>query len=572
MSGKYMKFIGVLIMFSLLLFTAACSDSEESSTNNNENDNNEVNSEGNDLADMEEIEFSLFAADDNPSWNGMESQVGQIIKEETGVSLEADFALGDPAERISLFAASGDYPDFILPKGDGGLMVDAGAMVDLRPLIEEHGPNIQEVYGDYLDRMTWSQDDDAIYFLGTNGVDQEYWNPGNGFWLQHAVVEELGYPEINTVEDFENAIREYYEMYPEIDGQPTIPLSLLADDWRMLISVTNPAFFATGGSDDGEWYIDYETQEATLHYRRPEEREYFRWLNHMNNEGLLDPESFVQQEDQYISKISSGRVLGMIDADWSIGDSQTALREDGKQERMHGIYPVTLDDSFKHANMQEAGYLAEWGIGITVDNPNPVRAIKFLDWMAKEESQILNNWGIEGEHYQYDDEGNRYLTEEQREERNSDTTFDERTGINVFTAYGPNYGDGVLDSDGQPITINTPETVIDDYTAKEKEVLENYGAETWADLFPSSDEFPVKPWGAGWEINWSSDSPIAVPFQRAQDTMMTRIPEAILADEDEFDEVYDRFMDELEGHGVDEMEEEFNQLIQDRIELWGEDE
>ena len=49
-----------------------------------------------------------------------------------------------------------------------------------------------------------------------------------------------GYPEINTLEDFENAIRTYYEMYPEIDGQPTIPLTLLADDWRLLISVTNP--------------------------------------------------------------------------------------------------------------------------------------------------------------------------------------------------------------------------------------------------------------------------------------------------------------------------------------------
>lgn len=567
MSKKYLKIIGVLATFSLLSLIVACSESEESSTDND----NETNNSTDDNAEMEDIEFSLWSADDNPNWNDMESEVGQEILEATGVSLSADFALGDPAERISLFAASGDYPDFILPKGDGGLMVDAGAMVDLRPLIEEHGPNIQEVYGDYLDRMTWSEEDDAIYFIGTAAVDQEYWSPGNGFWLQHAVVEELGYPEINTVKDFEGAIKEYYEMYPEIDGQPTIPLSLLADDWRMLISVTNPAFFATGGSDDGEWFIDDETQEAILHYRRPEEREYFRWLNHMNNEGLLDTESFVQQEDQYASKISSGRVLGMIDAEWSIADAQTALREDGKQERMHGIYPVTLDETFKQTSFQDAGYLSEWGIGITVDNPDPVRAIKFLDWMASEEAQILNNWGIEGEHYQYDEDDNRYLTEEQREERLSDTEFQKRTGINIFTAYGPHYGDGVLDSEGQPFTTNTPETIVDDYTEKEKEVLAAYDADIWADLFPASDEFPVKPWGAGWQINWSSNSPIAVPFQRSEDTMMTRIPEAILADPDEFDDVYDRFMEELDGHGVEEMEEEFNKLIQQRIELWGEE-
>ena len=60
---------------------------------------------------------------------------------------------------------------------------------------------------------------------------------------------------------------------------------------------TNPAFLATGAPDDGEWFIDQDTYEAKLHYKRPEEKEYFRWLNKMNAEGLLDPESFVQQED-----------------------------------------------------------------------------------------------------------------------------------------------------------------------------------------------------------------------------------------------------------------------------------
>ncbi|PAE14500.1 hypothetical protein CHH91_19140, partial [Virgibacillus sp. 7505] len=74
---------------------------------------------------------------------------------------------------------------------------------------------------------------------------------------------------------------------PTIDGQPTLGLSLLADDWRIMISTTNPAFYATGAPDDGEFYIDPDTYEATMHYRRAEEKEYFRWLNHMNDSGLL---------------------------------------------------------------------------------------------------------------------------------------------------------------------------------------------------------------------------------------------------------------------------------------------
>ncbi|KGA98957.1 ABC transporter substrate-binding protein [Alkalihalobacillus alcalophilus ATCC 27647 = CGMCC 1.3604] len=565
MMSKYRKRFMLFFVIGLFFSLVACSGDTDTTTDNDSETTVDVEIDG----DLEPITFSLFAADNNPDWDGMNSPIGQEILKATGVTLETDYAIGDPAERISLFAAGGDYPDFMLPKGDGNLLVEAGAMVDLRPLIEEHAPNIQEIYGEYLERMVWSDDDDSIYFIGTNPVDEEYRTPGNGFWLQHAVVEELGYPEINTLEDFENAIRTYYEMYPEIDGQPTIPLTLLADDWRLLISVTNPAFLSTGAPDDGEWYIDQDTYEAKLHYKRPEEREYFRWLNHMNAEGLLDSESFVQQEDQYKSKISSGRVLGMIDAEWSIADTQTALREDGKFERMHGVYPVTLDETYKHGNFKPTGYLSTWGIGITVDNPDPVRAIQFLDWMASEEAQILNNWGIEGEHYQVDEEGNRYLTEEQREERRADSTFNERTGINVFKAYGPHYGNGVLDSSGQPFTINTPETLIEDYTAVEKEVLAAYGAEIWKDLFPQEDEFRPRPYGAAWEINYGANSPIAVPFQRAQDVMFTRIPQVILARPDQFDEIYDQFMDEISTDAIEEAEREFTNLVRNRVELWG---
>lgn len=70
---------------------------------------------------------------------------------------------------------------------------------------------------------------------------------------------------------------------------------------------------STGAPDNGEWYIDPYTQKAQFHITRPKEKEYFRWLNHMNAIGLLDKESFVQKEDQYLAKISSGRVLGLSD-------------------------------------------------------------------------------------------------------------------------------------------------------------------------------------------------------------------------------------------------------------------
>ncbi|MDY7222475.1 ABC transporter substrate-binding protein [Halalkalibacterium halodurans] len=540
------------LLLAVIIVLTGCSQS--TSTNDQESSD-------------EPVTFTLFSADPHTQWDNMESPVNQKIVEATGVTLEGEFDVNGGDQKISLMAASGDYPDLIWPKGNSNILVDAGALIDLTDLIEEHAPNLKKIYGDYFDRLKWSTEDPSIYILPTAEVDHTYWEPGHGFMLQHDVVKELGYPDIRTVYDFEQAIREYKEKYPEIDGQPTIGLSLLADDWRILISTTNPALYVTGVSDDGEYYIDPDTYEATLHYRRPEEKDYFRWLNHMNDSGLLDPESFVQSYDQYLAKISSGRVLAAIDANWHVGEAQRALREEGKHERMFGMYPATLSEEYKHPNFQSSGYLGGWGIGITVDCEDPVRAIKFLDFLASEEGQILQNWGIEGEHYEVID-GERVIPEEEMDRRNNSANYVRDTGIGVLKGFAPSYGDGMTDSTGQTYTIVSPDQIIEAYTDVEKEVLANYGVEMWKDLYPAKEEFPVKPWGAGWNITVESGSQLELINQRCRDIMKKRVPEAILASPEDFDDIWDAFMNDLEQAGVEEAEKAFTELVQERVELW----
>lgn len=287
----------------------------------------------------------------------------------------------------------------------------------------------------------------------------------------------------------------------------------------------------------------------------------------MNDSGLLDPESFVQKYDQYLEKISSGRVLGLIDTDWQVDDAERALREAGKHERMYGMYPVTLTEEYKHPNFQDTGYLGGWGIGISVDNEDPVKAIQFLDYLASEEGQILQNWGLEGEHYEIVD-GKRVISSEEMEERNNNANYVKETGIGVLKGFAPAYGDGVEDSTGQTFTIANTEQIIDSYTEVEKEVLSNYGVEMWKDLYPQEDEFPVKPWGAAYNIPVDSSSDLNVIMQRCLDIVKRKVPEAILATPEEFDQVWDEFMAELEGAGVEEAEKEYTELVRTRVELW----
>lgn len=545
----------------MLLVSAGCGNSGNKTVNSGDSTRGD---------DTSPISFTFFGADANPNWNNMQDEVGKEITAKTGVTIDAEFDIGSGGgqDKISMMAASGDYPDLIFAKGELGKLVDTEAILDLTDLIEEHAPNIKKIMSENMNRMKYSNEDQAIYAIPTNiGVDQQYFDATNGFQVQHRVLKELGYPEIKTINDFENVLREYAEKHPTTDGQPTIPLTLNADGWKMLITVTNQANNTTGGMNDGEYHVDPETYEAMLHYKRPVEREYFRWLNKLYNDGLLDKDSFVQKEDQYKAKIASGRVLGLTSVDWEYAEAENALKAAGKYEYTYAHFPVTLSEEYKDHAMQSFG-VDGYGISITTACKDPVRAIKFLDWLASDEGQVLRNWGIEGKQYIVEN-GTRVIPADVLNKKVNDAnTFAKETGVDLYTTFAPRYGDGVKDSTGNYYTTNFPEQIIAKYSDVEKETLAAYKAKTWKELFPSEDELPVKEWGALYNMQVPTDGEYQVISKKTQDIVQKRIPEAILTKADKFDQVYDDFLAELDKVGAEKMEKEYTELVKARVSLF----
>lgn len=518
------------------------------------------------------VTFSFFSEDGNPNWRKMQDDVGKEITKQTGVTLDAEFAVGDPAQKVALIATSGDYPDLISPKGDLNKLVDAGAMIDLTDLIEKYAPNLKKLFGDQINRLRYSNDDPSIYVIPTySAVDGQTFVAGGGFELQHRAVKEAGYPEIKTLQDYENVIKSYIEKHPtDENGNKNVGLTLNGDDWHTYITVTNPAAETTGKSGDGEYYIDPKTNEATYHYRTEGEKEYFQWLNHMYNIGLLDKESFVEKNDQYLAKIASGRVIGLIDADWGYADGEKALKADNKLDQTYGHYSVMLSDAYKDNRFQSTGFMAGWGVGITTSCKDPVRAIKFLDYLASEQAQVLNNWGIEGKQYTLQDAKRVVPEDVQNRIINDNTAFSQESGIGFYTNIGAHYGDGVKDSTGNYYTKNFPEQIVSTYTSADKETLKAYNATTWKDLFPQEDQFPVKAWGAAWNISVPGDDEVTILTNKMKDITWKQIPRIVMAKPEDFDKMWDSYQKELLDAGVEKMEKGFTKYVQDRVKLWSE--
>lgn len=563
MKATLSRKLGTALLAGTLLISAGCS----SNAGNNAGNAANGNTSGNDTAP---VTFTFFGADASPNWNKMQDDIGKEITAKTGVTLNAEFDVGSGGgqDKISMMAASGDYPELIYAKGELGKLVDAEAVLDLTDLIDKYAPNIKKVMGDNMNRMKYSNDNQAIYSIPTNvGVDNQNFDATNGFQIQHRVLKELGYPEVRTLQDYENVLKEYAAKHPTTDGQPTIPMTVNADGWKVMITVTNQGDVTTGGTNDGEYYVNPETYETMLHYKKPEEKEYFRWLNHMYNEGLLDKDSFVQKDDQYKAKIASGRVLGLTSVEWEYQDAENALKAAGKDEYTYAHFPVTLSEEYKDHAMQSVG-VDGYGISITNACKDPVRAIKFLDWLSSEEGQVLRNWGIEGKQYN-EDNGQRVIPADILDQKVNDAAnFTKNTGIGLYSILGVRYGDGVKDSTDNYYTTNFPEQILAEYSDAEKESLAAYKATTWKDLFPAEDEFPVKEWGALYNMPVPTDGDYQVIYQKTQDIVHKRIPEAILASTAEFDTIYDDFIAELNKAGAEKMEKEYTELVKARVELF----
>lgn len=518
--------------------------------------------------ELEPITLTMFCQDLNPNEDGFKNQIAKEITKETGVTLKIQYPIGNVAGDVSLMIASKEFPDLIFSKGsEFNQLVLADSLLDLTPLIDQYGPNIKKLYGKYLNRNSYSKEDKSIYTLSSSKVSFEKTEPSMGFELQNAVVSELGYPKIETVVDFENAIALYKKKYPTINGKKTIGLSLMASDWRWNISVGNGAGFATGAPDDGNWYIDPDTFDAVYRFTRSSEKEYFRWLNHMNDIDLLDPDSFVQKYDQYLSKIADGTVLGLIDAKWDYAAAEAKLIADKDYDRTYGMYPVQFDDSTKAADFRDYGYNGGWGIGISAKCKNPEAAIKFLDFMASDKAQILNNWGIEGINYTIIN-GKRVISDEEWKRRINDINYVRETGITVYSYPFPSWGTGKNDSSGQSYIPDNIERIIKNYNPVEKKVLNAYGKTMWRDFYPQAKDLKVSSWGLGFMVNIPADSDIALILQKCTDSMMQGTTKAILASPSEFDRIWDDLMEELKKNGVDKMNKDFTKLVKDQVEMW----
>lgn len=509
------------------------------------------------------ITFTFYNADG--SEDNWDDPVAQAITEATGITLETDYPASSDDEKIALMIADGSYPDLIYAKGDAQSLIDAGALIDMTDLIEEYGPNIKKLYGDEFDKLKYSEDDPAIYQLSSYSVGGTSYESSGTAQIQWRVLEANDYNYPKSLDEFEQMLKDYLAENPETDGLTNIGLSMCASDWHWMITLGNPSgYIACGAPDNGEWLIDDDNDyEVTYKYKNEDVQAYFKWLNHLYNEGLLDQEFATQTYEDYIAKISSGRVLALTDTDWDYSDGEKVLLADGKTDQTYAGLPFTASEDIKCASLMYQGLITGQGVGISVDCENPVRAIRFLDYLCSDEGQVLVNWGIEDVNYFYDENGVRYRTQEEIDESNNNSDYAKTTGVGFHAYPFPCYGTGVADEDGNTYKPTNADTVKATYNEEENKACEAWNVELLTDIFPQADEFEVPEYSATWAYTMSSEyDEIATQLSEIAQASLVG---CVTCSEDQFDSTYADMLEQFDGVGVTTAEELLHEQIMSRV-------
>ena len=517
-----------------------------------------------DADDKSPITFEYFNADGkNGNWD---NPVAKAITEATGVTLDVSYPVasqGDAKEDVALMIANDEYPDMIYAKGSATDLYQAGARIDMTDLIEKYGPNIKKMYGAEMEKLKWSQDDPGIYQLSYAGVNQKTLTTGGSCQIQWAALKENDYKYPKTLDEYEKMIKSYLAAHPKTeDGLDMIGITMSASDWHWMITLGNPAgLIADASPDNGQWIID---DEYNVHYKHvtDEEKEYFKWLCRMYNEGILDPNFATQTDDDYIAKVASGRVVAITDAEWHYSQCEATLVADGKVDQTYVGLPVTLREDQVEKALLYQGTTVGWGIGITKSCEDPVRAIKFLDYLCSDEGQILYHWGIEGENYFLDDDGQPYRTDEEVAKAQSDPDYAKNTGIDNYTGF-PIYGTGSYSEDGFPYTPTTKESVIANYNTAEKEGCEAMGFEMLTDMFAQPEEFDLLPYSALWAYQQPQE--LAEKQTILDEIAWPGLVKCVTGTEDEFDGNWETMVQELTDNGLADAEEAMTEFLATKL-------
>lgn len=420
------KLVALLLSLALVLSLGACGGNGGSSTSSEASPSSTTEESGaaaesGDESQAETAEtgefqlpivdepttLSYFVADDSNAaimttdWN--DNEFYQEMERRTGVHLEFEMvSSADYQTNFNLMIASGNLADMIYVGAsyyaEGvDAAIDDGYFLDLTDLVDEYMPNYEKIRTSDIQYELLSTTDSgrlgAVYELR-----QSKQGPWLGLWIRQDWLDDLNLDTPVTFDDYHEVLTAFKN-----EKGATAPLILN-------FSGSDGEFGTMSGGLNvlNSWQLD-ETGKVNFGPYMDAWKEYVTIMHQWYTEGLIDPDFMATDERTAdMAKVVTG-ASGLFAALYTMPSVYEAASEDPNMNLAPVNPPVMNEGDEGHIRLRDS--YTSGNTAISADSENWEVALRWLDYLYTDEGALLANYGVEGDTFEFNEDGEPEFTD-----------------------------------------------------------------------------------------------------------------------------------------------------------------
>lgn len=314
-----------------------------------------------------------------------------VCERVAGYPIEYEILNG--TEQLMLIIASGQAYDYVyLSNANYKLMMSEGALMDIKPLLEQYGSNITSSITTLWPAVTV---DGGIYAIPSTAAQPD--SLRCSLVARQDLLNKIGYASDKlptTKEAFVTMLEDIKAAYPDM-----IPLTV-SNDTKVPALITNIASafgIETGGNREAFQLVDGHVTFLADH---PQLTAYVTFVKDLYDRGLIDPEWPALTLNDARNKWIGGQAVICFDS-WNGFAIDTMY--DLYEGMDFSVLPLLEDENGKVHAQVYSGVGAYGGIPVTAEHP--AEAIQAINNMMEDANHREIALGEEGVHYSVDENG-----------------------------------------------------------------------------------------------------------------------------------------------------------------------
>lgn len=308
----------------------------------------------------------------------------------------------DEVNKAQLMMASGTGPDVMICYTSSiveGFYKDGGTF-DLAPYIdgENQAKNLKDYIGKDCMGLARNQEGELWAIPARRST-----TASTNLFIRKDWLDDLGLKAPTNKEEMYQVLKEFHKYKPDAFAASFWVCTKASD-----IPGVMAASFLKNIGDEKAYAIEGDSATSLL-YTDPGFGAYFKWMNQLYNEGLIDPEYYVDTTENALKEDFVNGKVGCFESNVNYnvdslrGSLLKVLQSTDPKADVISIPPIKNENDGEVYNKNypiNGAYLF-----VPQSAKNVEAVVTYLDWLATKEGGFTIFHGFEGEHFKYDDAG-----------------------------------------------------------------------------------------------------------------------------------------------------------------------